>query len=257
MAEKSYYWLKLPKDFFKRHDIKYIMTLPEGDHIVLFYLQLMVESIDHDGELRFSPNIPYSEAMLASVTDTDVEIVKNSLVVLKELELVKVSEDGTIILEKVKNMVGFETEWARKKKEYRERLRQSQDNEETNRGQCPPNVLPMSDKSKSKSKSKSYIERTIQERPLSHFTPPTVEEVRTYCIERGNQVDPERFVDFYECKNWFVGKNKMRDWKAAVRTWEKRDTDGTRAIVRPQLPSGGNEFTALLTQEGYQQEGFV
>lgn len=53
------------------------------------------------------------------------------------------------------------------------------------------------------------------------FTPPTVEEVTTYCTERGNTVDPERFVDFYAAKGWMLGKNKMKDWKAAVRTWER------------------------------------
>jgi len=53
------------------------------------------------------------------------------------------------------------------------------------------------------------------------FTPPTVDEVRSYCQERGNSVDPELFVDFYTSKEWMVGKNKMKDWKAAVRTWEK------------------------------------
>ena len=248
MAEKSYYWLKLPKDFFKRHDIKYIMTLPEGEHIVLFYLQLMVESIDHDGELRFSPNIPYSEAMLASVTDTDIEIVKNSLEVLKELELVKISEDGTIILEKVKNMVGFETKWAEKKRAYRDQKRQSEDNVLDMSSNCPHDVPTMSDKSKSKSKSKSYIERTIQERPLSHFVPPTVEEVRAYCVQRGNQVDPERFVDFYSSKNWFVGKNKMKDWQAAIRTWEKREETTTQPF--PKQVNAGNQFFGLLESGG-------
>ena len=53
------------------------------------------------------------------------------------------------------------------------------------------------------------------------FKPPTVEEVRNYCCERMNTVDAEAFVDFYESKGWMVGKNKMKDWKAAVRTWEK------------------------------------
>ena len=76
MSEKRYYWLKLQKDFFKRHDIKYIESLPEGREIAFFYLKLMVESVDHDGELRFSPELPYSEAMLSSVTDTPVDIVK-------------------------------------------------------------------------------------------------------------------------------------------------------------------------------------
>ena len=55
------------------------------------------------------------------------------------------------------------------------------------------------------------------------FTPPTVTEVSSYCKERKNDVDAERFCDFYQSKNWYVGKNKMKDWRAAVRTWEKKD----------------------------------
>jgi hypothetical protein len=55
------------------------------------------------------------------------------------------------------------------------------------------------------------------------FTPPTVEEVRSYCQERNNKVDPEGFIDFYESKGWFIGKNKMKDWKAAVRNWERSE----------------------------------
>lgn len=58
---------------------------------------------------------------------------------------------------------------------------------------------------------------------VRNFVPPTFEEVRNYCIERNNNVDPERFVDFYSSKGWMVGKNKMKDWKAAVRTWERKD----------------------------------
>jgi len=57
-------------------------------------------------------------------------------------------------------------------------------------------------------------------KPASRFVPPTPDEVRSYCKERNNSVDPSRFVDFYAAKGWMVGKNKMRDWKAAVRTWE-------------------------------------
>ena len=50
---------------------------------------------------------------------------------------------------------------------------------------------------------------------------PTYEEVQAYCKERHNAVDPGRFIDFYAAKGWIIGKTKMRDWKAAVRTWEK------------------------------------
>ncbi len=58
------------------------------------------------------------------------------------------------------------------------------------------------------------------------FIPPTIEEVKAYCKERNNHVDAQRFVDFYEAKGWMLGKNKMKDWKAAVRTWERNDTNG-------------------------------
>ena len=53
------------------------------------------------------------------------------------------------------------------------------------------------------------------------FQKPTLEEVKTYCLERKNDVDPEAFISFYDSKGWMIGKNKMKDWKAAVRTWEK------------------------------------
>ena len=55
------------------------------------------------------------------------------------------------------------------------------------------------------------------------FMPPSVDDVRAYCMERGNSVDPQTFVDFYAVKNWMVGKTKMVDWKACVRTWESRE----------------------------------
>lgn len=53
---------------------------------------------------------------------------------------------------------------------------------------------------------------------------PTIEEVKAYCQERGNQVDPERFIDYYTANGWKVGKNPMKDWKAAVRTWERSES---------------------------------
>jgi hypothetical protein len=57
--------------------------------------------------------------------------------------------------------------------------------------------------------------------PRTRFTPPSIDEVRAYCQERGNGVDAERFIDYYNANGWRVGKNAMKDWKAAVRTWEK------------------------------------
>ena len=61
----------------------------------------------------------------------------------------------------------------------------------------------------------------------SHFVPPTIEEITAYCKERKNNVDPEKFFYFYDAKDWMVGKSKMKKWKSAIVTWEKRDTKQT------------------------------
>ena len=70
---------------------------------------------------------------------------------------------------------------------------------------------------------------------IKRFTPPTYEQVSTYCKERHNTVDAERFLDFYESKGWMVGKNKMKDWKAAVRNWERSSKQETKPAKQNQF----------------------
>ena len=66
------------------------------------------------------------------------------------------------------------------------------------------------------------------------FVKPTVEEIKAYCQERNNNIDPQYFFDYYEGKGWLIGKTPMKDWKAAVRTWEKNNFN------RPQQPQRKN-----------------
>lgn len=70
--------------------------------------------------------------------------------------------------------------------------------------------------------------RTEEKRREKHsrrFTPPTLEEVSEYCKSRGNAVSPERFIDHYQANGWMRGKNKIKDWKACVRTWERKEPE--------------------------------
>lgn len=80
------------------------------------------------------------------------------------------------------------------------------------------------------------------------FTPPTVDQVREYCEERGNSVNPQRFVDYYSSNGWMVGKNKMKDWKAAVRTWEQKE----KSYGRPAAPKNTNPFLDMLEEGDYE-----
>jgi hypothetical protein len=70
---------------------------------------------------------------------------------------------------------------------------------------------------------------TVGAKPRRNFVAPSVEEVSVYCKERNNGIDPQSFIDFYDSKGWMIGKNHMKDWKAAVRTWERRHGGGSAA----------------------------
>ena len=132
MAEtKKFYWLKLKRDFFKRHDIRIIEEMENGKDYILFYLKMLLESIDHEGELRFSETIPYNEKMLSVITNTNIDIVRSALKVFAELNMLEIYDDHTIYMTEVKKLTGCETEYAKKKREYRQKLlevRQKEDN---------------------------------------------------------------------------------------------------------------------------------
>ena len=94
-------------------------------------------------------------------------------------------------------------------------------------------------KDKDKVKDKDIYKESIKEKPTSRFNPPTLEDIKAYCLERNNLVDCERFYDFYASKGWMVGKNKMKDWKACVRTWEKEAGFKNPNEATPQTNNGG------------------
>ena len=75
-----------------------------------------------------------------------------------------------------------------------------------------------------------------KDKKRKRFSPPTLDEVKAYCAERKNNVDAERFVNYYESNGWMVGKSKMKDWKAAVRTWEKNSFDNKKKNVEIPVP---------------------
>src|SRR5574344_924717 len=120
---KKYYWLKLKRDFFKRHDITVIESMPNGDKYILFYMKMLVESIDHDGALRFSDTVPYNDSMLAAITRTDIDIVRSAVKIFEQFGMMEMLDDGTLFMRQIESMIGDETEWAAKKREYREKTR--------------------------------------------------------------------------------------------------------------------------------------
>lgn len=122
--EKKRYWLKLDKDFLKSSQIKVIKNMPNGKDYVIFYLALMLESVETIGHLRFSNLVPYNEEMLASVTDTNIDIVRTAVKIFESLGLMEILDDGTIYMTQVAEMTGKESESAERVRRYR--LKQKQ-----------------------------------------------------------------------------------------------------------------------------------
>lgn len=151
--DKKYYWLKLKKDFFKRHDIKIIEDMDNGKDYILFYLKLLCESVDHEGNLRFSETIPYNEKMLSTITNTNIDIVRSAMKVFMELNMIEVLEDSTIFMRECNKMLGCETYWAEQKRKQRER--------QDRIGQCPINVQDVQVMSKQEKELEIDIEQDI------------------------------------------------------------------------------------------------
>ena len=157
--DKKYFWLKLKRDFFKRHDIQIIEAMPNGKDYILFYLKLLCESVDHEGNLRFSEQIPYNDQMLSTITNTNVDVVRSAIKVFSELGMMDILDDGTYFMSEVQKMIGSETYWAEQKRVQRAKKTGLIEDKEwtmSNKiGQCP--TCP------SKSKRKSIeIEKELE-----------------------------------------------------------------------------------------------
>lgn len=133
MADKKYFWLKMPRNFYGKHYIKALRQqkhedFPEmfGEMLVSFYIWLLVESIDHDGRLRYSDTKPYDETMLSAVSGFPLHFVTQALRIVTDLELLVAESDGTLFLPKAVKMIGTETAAAQRMRKMRENDKNNQ-----------------------------------------------------------------------------------------------------------------------------------
>ena len=124
MAEqKRFYWLKLRKDFFQSQQIRILEGMPNGKEYAYFLLKLMAESISAEGRLRLTDTIPYSEEMLAALTNTNVDIVRAAVQAFQALGLVQLMDDGTYYMTEVEKMIGsaVDNDNAERQRRFKER----------------------------------------------------------------------------------------------------------------------------------------
>ncbi|QPW61554.1 phage replisome organizer N-terminal domain-containing protein [Clostridium botulinum] len=124
---KKFYWLKLQDNFFDRDEIKIVENMPNGKDYIIFYMKLLLKSIKTEGKLIFREVIPYTPEMLSNITGTNVDTVRAAISLFTKLHLMQMWDDGTLFMVETQNMIGSETEWAKKKRLYRENLKKQEE----------------------------------------------------------------------------------------------------------------------------------
>lgn len=184
--ESKFFWLKLKRDFFKRHDIRVVETMPNGKEYIIFYLKLLLESIDHNGELRFSETIPYNENMLSVVTDTNIDVVRSAMQIFTELGMIEILSNKTIYMTEVEKLIGSETKWAEQKRLQRSKT----DNVRNLSAKCPLELDKELDKeqelvSKKVNNNSAYTcesyEEIIEDLEVSENVKPALWEFIKHC----------------------------------------------------------------------------
>lgn len=223
---KKYYYLRLKDNFFDSDELKILESMKDGYLYSNILLKLYLRSLKNDGKLVVNDRIPYSADMLASVTGHQVGTIKQALSIFKDLGLIDVLDNGAIYMLDIQNFIGKGSSEADRKREYRQRIEIERTNVQTNLRQIsdknPPKIeIELEKDIEIEKEIHSSAKSTTTKR--KRFEKPTLSQITQYCLERNNNVNAEQFYDYYESNGWKVGKNSMKDWKAAVRTWERSE----------------------------------
>ena len=214
MAERRYFWLKLKEDFFESKRIKKLRRMAGGDTLTIIYLKMQLKSIKTDGVLTYTGLESSFAEELALDLDESPDDVLLLLNYLSATGLIETSDNINFFLPYALQSIGSESASAERVRNYREKQKSLQ---------CNADVTEM--KRIGNGEIEKEIEKEIDKdngAKRTKFTPPTLDEVRAYCKERNNQVDPERFIDYYASQNWKKANGqKVQNWQACIRQWEK------------------------------------
>lgn len=246
-------WIKITTDIFDDEKILLIESLPEGDSIIVIWFKLLclAGKINNSGVFVMG-NIPYTDKMLSTIFRRKESTVKLALDTFEKFGMVEIINDVITIpnwgkhqsLDQLENKKEYQRNYMR---EYRAKQKEitcntnSKTNCKTN-GKANVSSLDI-DKDieidKEREINNSGEKRTV-------FRPPTLDEVQAYCQERNNTVDADRFLDYYTSNGWFVGKHKMKDWKAAVRTWERNGFSNTATSKQSKQNKAVDDYNAKM-----------
>lgn len=221
-------WIKVVVDIFDDEKILLIESLPEADSIIVCWFKLLclAGKQNNSGVLMLNDRIPYTDEMLATIFRRPLQTVRLALETFERFGMVEIINGAVTIPNwgKHQALEGID----RVREQNRERVSRYREKQKLLADGNVTGNVTVTQCNGIEEEIEVDKEEEKEKKSIKRFVPPTVEEVEAYCRERNNGVDPQTFVDFYTAKGWKIGKDPMKDWKAAVRTWERK-RDGSRS----------------------------
>ena len=216
-------WIKIAADIFDDEKIVLIESFPDAYAIIIVWFKMLCLAgrLANGGVMTIGQTV-CDEKIFAVLFRMKEQTIRKALQMFQEFGMIT-TVDGVITI----------TNWSKhqyidqseSKREYmrgymkERRERQKAPTNSTLAGTANSEIKDVNDNRKESATSSTT--------PRKRFSPPTIDDIKAYCRERQNTVDAERFLAYYDSNGWKVGKNAMKDWKAAVRTWERNGFGNT------------------------------
>lgn len=218
-------WIKLSTDLFDNRKIRQIESLPDGDALIVIWLKLLILAGDTNdgGYVYFTKDIPYTDQLLATQFGRPLATVQLAIKTFAAFGMIEIIDDLIHVSnwEKYQNIEGMD----KVKEQTRERVARYRERQRLSNVTLPVTLRNATEKEIDIDIEKNKERESKEKETAKRFTAPTIEQIKAYCQERKNSVDPERFFNYYSANGWKVGKNTMKDFKAAIRLWERNGYD--------------------------------
>ena len=244
-------WIKLSIGIFDNRKIRQIKHLPDGNALLVIWLQLLCLSgkINDGGRIYLTDGFPYTEEMLAYEFDETVATIQFALTTFENMNMLHRADGYLTIMNWEKYQAIDHEEKVRiqareRQRKYREneKLIEIEDCHVTSHADVTLMSRSVTLQNKNKKENKKKSNNSI-------FTPPTLEEVKAYCTERTSPVDAKRFYDYYTEGEWKDAKgNPVKNWKLKLITWKGREDKGRIVYEKPEIEEMSADDLTTLTQ---------
>ncbi len=231
-------WIKLAADIFDNRKIKQIESLPDGDAVIVIWMKLLclAGNINDSGLIYFTKEIPYTEQMLATQFKRPLATIQMAMKIFENFGMIEIIDNILHIsnwekyqsVDKLADIREY-NKLAKQKSRAKQKLLSNTNNMSKNVNDMSMTCQPCQgidiDIDKDIDINNNIINNT-SEKVGKFFKKPTIQELQDYCkVKDYVNIDCVSFWNFYESKNWMIGKNKMTSWKAALATWNRNKSN--------------------------------